>query len=139
LDTNANPEPFAKFPYGACGLYCAACGTLDCGGCGSDYVDGYSLKCKFRNCTREKKVEFCSECEEYPCRELETFMHDEWPHHRSAKANLEFIKAHGKQKWLEEQKKLWTCTNCNRRIFWYQNACSCNTKLDAWELPANIQ
>jgi hypothetical protein len=27
-------------------------------------------------------------------------MHDEWPHHWTVEPNLEYIRAHGKQKWL---------------------------------------
>ena len=82
-----------KSQYGACGLYCGACGATDCGGCRSDRVDETVEKCKFRRCSRERNVEFCGFCGEYPCKELSAFMHDEWPHHGTMEPNLEYIKS----------------------------------------------
>jgi len=63
-------------------------------------------------------------------------MTDEWPHHRTARANLEFIRAHGKDAWLSAQRKEWSCPSCGSDIMWYQRQCSCGRGLDAWELPA---
>jgi hypothetical protein len=125
-----------KSQYGACGLYCGACGARDCEGCRSDRVDETAGKCKFRRCSREKTVEFCYFCGEYPCKELAAFMYDEWPHHWTMEPNLEYVRAHGKQKWLQAQEEQWSCPNCGAQTFWYQKSCTCGQPLDAWDLPA---
>ena len=125
-----------KAQYGPCGLYCGACGATDCGGCRSDRADETAGQCKFRRCSREKNIEFCCFCGEYPCKELHTFMHDEWPHHWTMEPNLEYIRAHGRQAWLAAQEQQWSCPNCGAQIFWFQKSCSCGQALEAWELPA---
>ena len=62
-------------------------------------------------------------------------MNDEWPHHWTMQPNLEFIKEHGKEKWLKDQKKEWSCKECGAEIMWYQKKCSCGQQLDAWDVP----
>jgi len=91
--------------YGPCGLYCGACGATDCGGCQSNDIDRTVEQCKFRRCSKEKNLEFCCFCSEYPCAELNKFMNDEWPHHWTMETNLECIKKHGKQEWLKVQNR----------------------------------
>ena len=124
-----------EMQYGACGLFCGACGAPDCGGCRSDFIDEWVEKCRFRTCAREKGIDFCCSCSECPCTELYAFMNDEWPHHRTIEANLEYIKRHGAEKWLDAQKKEWSCARCGSRINWYQKMCSCGQELKAWDLP----
>ena len=121
--------------YGPCGIFCGACGATDCGGCHSDLIDEYILKCKFRQCSKEKNIEFCCFCNEYPCTELHTFMNDEWPHHWTMQPNLEYIKENGRDEWLKLKKQEWSCKNCGAEIKWYQKECDCGQKLDAWDLP----
>ena len=124
-----------KSQYGPCGLYCGACGATDCGGCLSEFINGYVQQCKFRCCSQEKELEFCCYCNEFPCAELHGFMNDEWPHHWTIASNLEFIKKHGKQAWLLVQEKEWSCKSCGAEVKWYQNLCSCGQELDAWYVP----
>ena len=121
--------------YGPCGLYCAACGAEDCDGCRSENVDEYVLGCKFRQCTREKELQFCCYCDEYPCPELYAFMNDEWPHHGTMQPNLDYIRKHGFWNWMEAQKKEWSCKNCGTAILWYQRECACGQQLEAWDPP----
>jgi hypothetical protein len=51
------------------------------------------------------------------------------------KPNLEFIKEHGKQEWLQVPENEWRCRSCGNEVKWYQKECSCGQKLDAWDLP----
>jgi hypothetical protein len=62
-------------------------------------------------------------------------MNDEWPHHGTMEPNLDYIKEHGKEKWLETQEKEWSCTRCGAQIKWYQRECDCGQSLDAWDVP----
>ena len=72
-----------------CGLYCGACdvlianwnGTIDelaqawdmhpddlrCWGCKSDTVCIYCTDCTIRQCAQSRQIEFCFECEDFPC------------------------------------------------------------------------
>jgi hypothetical protein len=122
-------------PYGPCGLFCGACGATDCDWCHSDKIDDWVARCKFRTCAGEKELEFCCFCPDYPCKELQDFMNDKWPHHWTIKDNLEYIRQNGVEKWLEQQKEEWTCNNCSAETFWYQRECQCGEKLKVWEVP----
>jgi hypothetical protein len=92
-------------------------------------------ECKFLICSKEKEIDFCCFCEDYPCKELNEFMTDRWPHHWTIKSNQAFIKEHGVDEWLKAQKKEWSCKKCGAEIMWYQKECSCGAELDAWEAP----
>jgi len=89
-----------------------------------------------------KKVEFCYECEEFPCKNLkhidnryQTFFH------MSLIDNLQFIKQHGLVQFLESQRKKWQCPNCGEVICCHNGICfSCGIeklknkkKLYRWE------
>lgn len=121
---------------GPCGLFCGACGADDCSGCQSEHIDTYVLKCKFRSCAKERGLEFCCDCDDYPCEDLAKFMHDEWPHHWTMESNLSRIKIIGKENWLKAMRAEWTCKNCGKEIMWYQKTCECGNELVAWKLPA---
>lgn len=121
--------------YGPCGIYCGACGATDCDGCGSVRIDDWVKNCKFRICASDKKLESCSFCSEYPCEELDVFMHDKWSHHWTMAPNLEYIKNNGIEKWLQSQKQEWVCKHCGSEIKWYQKTCQCGQQLNAWDLP----
>lgn len=124
--------------YGPCGLFCGACGAEDCGGCSSNFIDDWVRQCKFRNCSREREIDFCCFCGNYPCKELHEFMNDKWPHHWTMESNLEYIKNNGVEKWLDSQKKEWSCSSCGSGIMWYQKKCSCGQRLNAWDLPVDL-
>lgn len=121
--------------YGPCGLYCGACGATDCGGCLSNRIDDWVKKCTFRQCSADRKVDFCCFCHRYPCRELAAFMSDQWPHHWTMAANLEYIETRGVDAWLTAQKEEWSCRGCGSGIYWYQGECTCGRKLKAWKVP----
>jgi len=136
LKRHAKGEDMKKSRYGPCGLYCGACGATDCGGCQSDLIDEYVEQCAFRRCAKDKGLEFCCFCSQYPCAEINEFMNDEWPHHWTMEPNLEFIKEHGKREWLQAQAREWRCKSCGLEVMWYQKECTCGRELDAWDAPA---
>ena len=88
-----------------CGLNCLLCPMQfsgHCGGCGFG-----SQSCPISRCSLEhKKPEYCSECEEYPCRKYDHI--DEWDSfvtHQNQKANLERRQCLGTERYNEEQIK----------------------------------
>ncbi len=127
--------PMKESQYGPCGLYCGACGALDCDGCRSANVDETVGNCHFRQCARKKEITACCFCNEYPCTQMKTFMQDQWPHHWTMEPNLNFIRQNGVEKWLQEQKRQWVCPGCGEEIKWYQKTCGCGQDLEAWKLP----
>jgi hypothetical protein len=71
-----------------------------------------------------KKVEFCYECEEFPCENLKHIDKRYRTLFRmSLIDNLRFIKEYGLAKFLERQKKKWRCTDCGEVICCHNGIC----------------
>lgn len=57
---------------GKCGFYCGACPTFiagNCRGCMGDHAEG---DCYTRDCVLRRRMEFCGQCEKFPCDEILT-------------------------------------------------------------------
>ncbi len=124
-----------KSQFGPCGLYCGACGATDCDGCLSENGDDWVKQCTFRRCSRERNLDSCCFCNDFPCEALDNFMNDKWPHHWTMETNLQFIKKNGIAQWLLAQEQEWSCKSCGAHINWYQKSCCCGQRLEAWKLP----
>lgn len=127
-------------PDGYCGLYCAACpsylatqigdfkelGLAECKGCKSHTVTGEWCKdCPLKKCAQKKGLEFCSECDEYPCDALEKFKTDkQFPYHSEVYDYMKYITEKGKEAWLKKMKKRWHCKICGEPFDWWTNICS---------------
>ncbi len=76
---------------------------IRCAGCRSDR-SGYhwSPKCKILQCcVYERGLEFCSQCEDFPCAILEEWIKD-IPHHAQAVKNLHKMKKIGIDNYLKK-------------------------------------
>jgi len=147
-----------------CGIYCGACEVMNaksdeekarvmnlydnqpgwphptpeqihCSGCKTDDVFVNCSKCPFRSCAKSKEVEFCIECDEFPCEpynQLETAA-GQMPllmHLKANTRNQEYIKANGVDKWLADQETKWKCPSCGVSFSWYAEECtSCKYSL----------
>ncbi len=129
-----------------CGLYCGACDTLlanerggverlarewgrtvaelTCHGCKTSVTAVFCSRCQLRSCAHGRGVEFCVECPDYPCPKLRAFQGDGRPHHAAVLANLERLRAVGREQWLAEQAAQWSCSGCGRRFSWYERRCA---------------
>ena len=130
-----------------CGLFCEACTLyiatkedperlkalaqrfgmppedMKCHGCRSDIRGPYcQTMCKMSPCAAEKGVDFCSECAEYPCGDLEEFQ-SLAPHRIELWDDLAFIKDNGYKAWLEEARKKYSCPECGVINSAYDLAC----------------
>ena len=135
-----------------CGLYCGACPALVaneaeqvpetarrwdikpgeplCNGCKSGVESVYCQDCQIRQCAQDKQIEFCVECDEYPCQQMIDFRNDSHPHHSAVLVNLSRIQKIGVRNWLTEQKSRWSCPECGTRFTWYDETCEqCRSKL----------
>ena len=60
---------------GKCGFYCGACPTYIKGGCRGCEEDNTTGDCFTNDCVKEKKLNFCGECENFPCDTIMTKPH----------------------------------------------------------------
>ncbi len=135
-----------------CGLFCGACpimvanakGNLEekakawdmdpkdlvCTGCKTRTLAAYCEDCVMRLCARDRELDSCVECEDYPCNSFETFQRDRFPHHTLIVNNLAEICKVGAETWVAEQKKRWSCPKCGEQFTWYEDECAkCGEKL----------
>ncbi len=149
LDKNLVPD---KTLAAVCGLYCPACSlfiatreepqrlpalaarmgrTVDevtCEGCRSSKRSFYCRDlCTMKSCAETKGVEFCSQCDAYPCETLKTFQAAA-PHRRELWSSLERIKVVGWQVWSREMAAFYACPSCGLLGSAYDLKCrSCGT------------
>ena len=122
---------------GICGLYCEGCtafiGTKDdpsrlnylanrmgagiedmkCEGCRSNVLSGYCRTCSIKACANERGVDFCVECEKYPCQEIKSFQ-SQRPHRAEIFASLEYVKANGLEEWYQKMNEDYSCKSCGK-------------------------
>jgi len=113
-------RPVKTYPtIGVCGLDCGLCpryytvGPSRCPGCcGPDFFNKHP-SCSFVTCcVKKKNLEVCAECSNFPCSK---FKSDEeyqqlkesssYPSYKKVMPNLNFIKKHGIEKFVGQQKK----------------------------------
>jgi len=62
----------------ACGLNCGLCpryhtnGVSKCPGCGGDAFQAKHPTCGVLSCCRRRMIEYCYECDEYPCKKYDS-------------------------------------------------------------------
>ncbi len=127
-----------------CGLFCGACrGYLlekkdlfkekgykkGCKGCITQNKNCSFIK---RDCSklRKKEIRFCFECNSFPCsslKQIEKMYMNKY--NVSAIGNLKRNKIIGVEKWLREQKILYTCPRCEGEICVHDAECyDCGNK-----------
>lgn len=142
----------AFVPDGYCGLYCGSCpqylatkagtavelGLEACQGCKSDVVAAdWCAICAHKECARDKGLDFCFECTDYPCPDLEDMRNaQEWPYHTEIYDYMATIKEQGKEAWLCQMKKRWSCPSCGTEATWWDLSCQdCGTPLKGYQKP----
>jgi hypothetical protein len=117
-----------------CGMNCGICyGHLreknNCPGCRylKEEMPVSIARCKIRNCEliKNKKAEYCFECNDYSCKRLKSLdLRYRTKYKMSEIANLEFIKKEGIEKFVEHEKVRWTCPECHGTVNVHSGACS---------------
>lgn len=131
-----------------CGLFCEGCGLyiasqedekrlekigerykmspeeVRCEGCGSQKLGPYCRTCKMKPCAKNKGVNFCSECDEFPCQLINDFQSQPQVAHRiELFESLKRIKDVGYDAWYEEMIKHYSCKQCSTINSAYDIAC----------------
>jgi len=63
-----------------CGTMCSECGykeKMNCQGCISIEKPFWGEKCDVKSCCEYKELDYCGQCEEFPCDLLNSFAYDE--------------------------------------------------------------
>jgi len=121
-----------------CGANCAVCGRylalrydVNRKGMRMSYCAGCrprNRKCAFitKNCKLllSKKIEFCYECGNFPCKRLKRLDGRYQKFFRTSFVeNLEYIKNKGMAKFLKAQQEKWRCSKCGEVICCHNGLC----------------
>ncbi len=105
--------------------------SIVCTGCKTDLVSPGCRECVLRACARERKVEACVLCPEYPCKlvtdrraYISENLEDILPHIKAKFPPAEPIRAVGYEAWRTAQAGRWTCPDCGAPFTWYQATCA---------------
>ncbi len=126
------PESLDPVMVAPCGLNCDLCRLTfrvksQCFGCRSEgAMPKYCTTCRIRNCdeiTLHGK-RFCFECPEYPCRRLRQMdARYRSRYGMSTIENLEFIRQHGLDRFVDSEKQKWECSRCGALICVHKQTC----------------
>lgn len=147
-DSNTKRTPPDKRLAAVCGLFCPACtlyiGTQEeperlvrtaelmgrpvedckCDGCRSDRRLWYCRTCTLAACASRKGIEFCGECKEYPCPDLQRFQAErDHPHRAELWEAQARIREAGYETWYQEAEKNYSCRECGALNSAYDLAC----------------
>lgn len=111
-------KPVKNYPtIGCCGIDCGLCpryyssGPSRCPGCcGPGFFDVSPGCGTITCCVKKKGLEVCAQCDEFPCSRFASWLDKWWLEdsvvtHRKIRPNMDFIKEHGLEKFLEQQGK----------------------------------
>ncbi len=75
-----------------------------------------------KNCSKQKSISFCSECEEYPCEQIKEFK-EQMPHRIELFDSLKYLKENGLEEWVNKMKSNYTCPVCGSMNSAYDIKC----------------
>ncbi len=85
---------------------------IRCEGCRGPIEDNWSSDCKMMKCAKEKNLDFCFQCEDFPCATVNDFASDGAAHHKRTVENMKRAKIVGLNGWIAEQVKKGRPTFC---------------------------
>jgi len=107
-------HPIKLYPtIACCGLDCGLCpryytvGASKCPGCcGPDFFNKHPSCSYITCCVKKKNLEVCAQCDEFPCSKFEGGgEYDSFLTYKKVHHNLNFIRKHGIEKFIEQQRK----------------------------------
>jgi len=124
-----------------CGLYCGTCAVLiayrddnekfkekllgvyglsstdqvSCKGCLSDNRFLYCDACPIRDCCAEKGIEGCHQCDDWPCKYIETFAYPVGK--KVMMRTIPTWREHGTEKFVEMEEERYHCPECGYVLF----------------------
>ena len=89
---------------------------ITCEGCRGSLDVHWSPYCKIMLCAREKEIQYCFQCDDFPCSLINEFSSDGVPHHERTVKNMKRIKKSGLMHGLKSRKRKEKSSSV-RRIF----------------------
>jgi hypothetical protein len=144
--TDDNPSRPDLTRAAVCGLFCPGCAAfiatrqdpqrlgriaegwgvpveeVRCDGCRAERRFVYCRTCRLVTCAADKGLDFCVQCDDYPCAELMEFQAAR-PHRIELWDNLARIKEAGWEKWYAEMVEHYACEKCGAMNSAYDPAC----------------
>ncbi|MFH0749172.1 MAG: DUF3795 domain-containing protein [Candidatus Bathyarchaeota archaeon] len=116
-----------------CGMNCGICMAFlreknKCPGCRgfNSYKPVTRIRCKIKTCENFQKghAKFCFECEKFPCSNLKNLdKRYRTKYNMSMVENLGNIRDFGIRRFLKDEDKRWTCSECGGTICVHQGYC----------------
>lgn len=134
-----DPRMFAP-----CGMNCMVCykhckHKKPCAGClgGDSGKPAHCRKCRIKDCVEEKGLPHCYACAVYPCALIKNLERSYSKRYRtSLMENSAFVRLHGSEAFMAQQKEKYTCPKCGGVISIHDRACSdCKERMDGEASP----
>jgi len=102
---------------------------IQCDGCLSDCLFMHCQQCDIRNCTQEKGISGCHQCDDFPCAHIENFPMTVGK--RVILRSVPYRREHGTEKWVEDEEARYHCPDCGNTVFRGAVRCNrCKAELD---------
>ncbi|MFX0136991.1 MAG: DUF3795 domain-containing protein [Candidatus Hodarchaeota archaeon] len=82
---------------------------ISCEKCRGPKQECWSDDCEMRSCAIKMNIEYCFECPNFVCDELNKFANNGLKHHKHTVENMKEMKKYGLNKWISLQKKPHFC------------------------------
>lgn len=103
--------------------------AIQCSGCLSDRRFMHCEQCAIRDCTMEKGIKGCHQCDEFPCNHIENF-----PMAVGKKVILRAVPQRrnmSDKQWAIQEEERYHCPECGNKVFRGAMACNkCRKALD---------
>jgi len=83
-----------------------------CEGCRELLDRHWSPDCKMMLCAKKRGLQYCFQCEEFPCTIVSEFSSDGILHHKRTVENSKRMREIGIEAWIAEQKRKGQCIFC---------------------------
>lgn len=85
---------------------------IRCESCRGPVEANWSSDCEMLKCAKNRKVDYCFQCNDFPCQIVNAFASDGAAHHKRTVENMKRAKEIGLSAWIAEQEKKGPPTFC---------------------------
>ncbi|NWG10937.1 DUF3795 domain-containing protein [Candidatus Bathyarchaeota archaeon] len=85
---------------------------ITCMGCRGPPDNHWSSDCKMLLCAKNKGLNYCFQCEDFPCTIVKKFATDDVSHHKRTVENAKEMRKIGLEAWIAQQKRKGQCLFC---------------------------
>jgi predicted RNA-binding Zn-ribbon protein involved in translation (DUF1610 family) len=100
-----------------------------CEGCLSENPFGFCRKCGIKDCARQKGIQGCHQCADFPCSLIESFPMPVGK--RVMLRTIPYWKEHGTEVFVRDEEARYVCPGCGNQLFRGARRCNrCKTAVD---------